>query len=78
MSFLKKPSYLDVFFFSIFTILITLHPYYLHGEINLFELGIYLPGINALLDGLIPYKDFFHLRGSLEFIYSGFFYADIW
>jgi hypothetical protein len=66
MRFLRRPSCFDVSILTIFTILITLHPYYLHGEINLFELGIYLPGINALLDGLVPYRDFFHLRGPLE------------
>lgn len=29
-------------------------------------MGIYLPGINAILDGLIPFRDFFYLRGPLE------------
>ncbi len=73
MSFLKNPTRLDVLTAFIFTVLITLHPFYLHGKINLFELGIYLPGINALLDGLVPYRDFFHLRGSLELYIPAFF-----
>ncbi len=63
---LRKSRNFDILFLSIFTILITLHPYFLHGQMNLFEFGIYLPNINAVLDGLIPYRDFFHLRGPLE------------
>jgi len=66
MDSLKRPVHLDIAVLALFTIFITFHPYYLHGRINLFELGIYLPGINALLDGNIPYRDFFHLRGPLE------------
>jgi len=66
MNFLKRPTVLDVAVLTLFTVFITLHPYYLHGNINLFELGIYLPGINSILDGSIPYRDFFHLRGPFE------------
>ncbi|HBR14774.1 MAG TPA: hypothetical protein DD723_04420 [Candidatus Omnitrophica bacterium] len=62
----NKPALKDFLFLSLFVILITLHPYFLHGEINQFELGIYLPGISAVLDGQIPYRDFFHLRGPFE------------
>ncbi len=46
--------------------LITFHPYFLHQRINLFELGLYLPGINAILDGQIPYRDFFYLRAPMD------------
>jgi len=63
---LRKSTNFDILLLSIFTILITLHPYFLYGQMNLFEFGIYLPNINAVLDGLIPYRDFFHLRGPLE------------
>lgn len=62
----RPPSFLDAICLSIFTALVTIHPYYTQGEINLFELGIYLPGIQAILDGQIPYRDFFHLRGPFE------------
>ena len=66
MVFLKRPTYLDVIFLSIFAILITLHPYFMHGKINIFEVGLYLPGIQSILNGGIPYRDFFHLRGPFE------------
>jgi len=69
----KKPTTLDLFCLSAFVILITLQPYFLYGEMNYFELGIYLPNINAVLDGLIPYRDFFHLRGPLEVYVPAFF-----
>lgn len=72
MVFLKRPTYLDVAILTIFTVLITLHPYYLYGQLNLFELGIYLPGINDLLDGRIPYRDFFYLRGPFELYMPAF------
>ena len=62
----QKPKYWDVFILSAFTILITFHPYYLHGRINIFEVGLYLPGIQSVLNGGIPYRDVFHLRGPLE------------
>ncbi len=57
---------LDSFVLSVFVILMTLHPYFLKATLNLFELGLYLPGIQALLNGQIPYRDFFHLRGPFE------------
>jgi hypothetical protein len=45
----------------------------MHRVVDFFELAIYLPGINALLDGLVPYRDFFHLRGPLELYVPAFF-----
>jgi len=68
----NKPTFIDLFILGCFTVLITLQPYFLHGEINLYELGLYLPGINAILDGAIPFKDFFHLRGPLELYIPAF------
>ncbi len=66
-SFLSKPpGWKDTLVLVLFTILITINPYYLNDRINIFELGLYLPGINALQHGLVPYRDFFHLRGPLE------------
>ncbi len=64
---------IDLLFLSFFTVLITLHPYYLQGEINFFELGLYLPGISSILSGGIPYRDFFYLRGPLELYIPAFF-----
>lgn len=67
------PTFPDALILSIFTILVTFQPYYLHRVVDYFELAIYLPGINALLNGAIPYKDFFHLRGPLELYVPAFF-----
>src|SRR3989338_1272554 len=72
-----SPLFVDVAILSLFTFLITLHPFYLYGELNCYELGIYLPGINAILDGRIPYRDFFHLRGPLE-LYIPAFFMRLW
>lgn len=73
----RSPLFVDVAILSLFTLLITLHPFYLYGELNCYELGIYLPGINAILDGQIPYRDFFHLRGPLE-LYIPAFFMRLW
>ncbi len=62
----QKSRSWDVVILSLFTALITFHPYYQHGRINMFEVGLYLPGIQAILDGVVPYRDFFHLRGPFE------------
>ena len=56
----------DVLILSGFVALITFHPFYRWGELNLFELGLYLPGIEGVLKGMVPYRDFFYLRGPLE------------
>lgn len=73
IKFLQPATCRDIAILSVFAVLITFHPFYLHGELNFFELGIYLPGINALLDGAVPYRDFFHLRGPLELHVPAFF-----
>ncbi|HOW35784.1 MAG TPA: hypothetical protein PL155_05160 [Candidatus Omnitrophota bacterium] len=62
----NKPSLWDAFVLSFFVILVTWHPFYLHGRINIFENGLYLPGIDAILRGQVPYRDFFYLRGPFE------------
>jgi len=72
MVFLKRPIFCDVIILALFSALITFHPYYLHGKVNLFELGIYLPGINSILDGGMPYRDFFYLRGPFELYMPAF------
>ncbi len=63
---LKSPTRLDLIILSAFAVLITFNPYYLNRETDIFELGLYLPGINALMHGAVPYRDFFHLRGPLD------------
>lgn len=62
----QKPKNIDVLILSLFVILITVQPFFLHGRINIFEVGLYLPGINAILNGLVPFRDVFHLRGGFE------------
>ena len=62
----RPPAWKDALILSLFCIAITFHPFYLNNRINIFELGLYLPGINGILHGLVPYRDFFHLRGPLE------------
>ena len=64
--FRQPPSFLDAVYLSVFTVLITFNPYYADGRINLFEMGLYLPGIQGVMHGMIPYRDFFHLRGPFE------------
>lgn len=63
---IQPPQWRDAFLLILFTILITANPYYLNNQINTYELGLYLPGINGIEHGMVPYRDFFHLRGPLE------------
>lgn len=62
----KRPLIFDFSILSVFVIWVTWHSNFLTTTINQFELGLYLPGIQAILDGLVPYRDFFHLRGPFE------------
>ena len=62
----SSASRADLWILSAFVILVTFQPFYLTGQINLFELGLYLPGIQGVFHGQIPYRDFFHLRGPFE------------
>ena len=62
----KRPTNVDLLIAAVFVALITFQPYFLHGRINVFELGIYLPNIDAILNGKVPYRDFFCLRGPFE------------
>lgn len=63
---LGKPTWIDAVILSLFVVAITFQPYFIHGTINIFEVGLYLPGIQAVLDGQVPFRDFFHLRGPME------------
>ncbi len=73
----KKPTPVDWLIAAVFIALITFQPYFLHGKINLFELGIYLPNIDAIFNGKIPYRDFFYLRGPFE-LYMPAFLMMLW
>ena len=68
----SKFSRWDFCILSVLTVLLTWHPYYLHGKLNLFELGLYLPGIEAILQGQVPFRDFFYLRGPFELYVPAF------
>ena len=50
----KKATWLDTFLLSLFTVLITYHPYFLHTRINFYEWGIYFPVVNDVLSGKVP------------------------
>ena len=60
----------------IIAIAITWNPHYLNQELNLFEWGLYLPGIDAVSQGQVPFRDFFHLRGPFE-LYAPVFFMKI-
>ncbi len=62
----QKPNLRDAIILSTFVVLITFQPFFLYGRVNEFEVGLYLPGINAVLHGMVPFRDFFHLRGPFE------------
>ncbi len=68
----RSATALDALVLSVFTALITWQPYFMHGKINLFEVGLYLPGINSILHGGVPFRDFFHLRGPFELYMPAF------
>src|SRR4051812_31231437 len=61
-----RPTPLDLLCSMLVVIVLTRQPYYLHQQLNLFEWGLYLPGIDAVTHGQVPYRDFFHLRGPFE------------
>ena len=62
----RKPSGWDVLGLVLFVIFISFQPFYMQHEIIMMETGIHLPAINALFHGLVPYRDFFYLRGPVE------------
>ena len=74
---------MDVFFLTCCIVFITYQPYLLHHEIIMMESGIHLPGIQAISNGAVPYRDFFYLRGPLELyvpalLMKSFGYNMIW
>jgi len=69
--FIRQPK--DIFFLFLLALLLLWQPSYSHQELNLFEWGLYLPGIDAVSQGQVPYRDFFHLRGPFELYAPAFF-----
>jgi len=67
----RKPQ--DIFIMSLLVLGLLWQPSYLHQELNLFEWGLYLPGIDAVTQGLVPFRDFIHLRGPFELYVPAFF-----
>ncbi len=63
----------DAWWLALVVSALLVNPYYLHQQINLFELGLYLPGMEAILNGQIPYRDFICLRGPFELYLPAFF-----
>ena len=63
---------IDLCFLSGFVVFITFQPYLFHHEIIMMETGIHLPGIRALLNGAVPYRDFLYFRGPLELYVPAF------
>ncbi len=57
---------------ALLTVFLVLNPFYLHQQVNLFELGLYLPGIDGILHGAVPFRDFFYLRGPFELYVPAF------
>lgn len=65
---MKKILVLDYILLAVMVSVITLQPYYIHGAINFYETGFYLPQINELFHGKVLYRDMFVLRGPLEIL----------
>ena len=59
---------LNSLFLAAIVSVVTLQPYFMHGYINFYETGIYLPQINELWYGQVIYKDMFIMRGPLEIL----------
>ena len=63
---LAKSTPKDIPLLFLLALILLWQPSYLHQELNLFEWGLYLPGIDAVSQGQVPFRDFFHLRGPFE------------
>lgn len=62
----KAPTWADTLILIGLVVFLTANPYYLNNRINIYELSLYLPGIRAINEGMIPFRDFFYLRGPFE------------
>jgi len=65
---------LDFIAVPLLIIYLTHEPNFATGHVDYLEAGNYLPNIDAVLNGKIPYRDFFVLHGPLQlYLQSGFF-----
>ncbi len=69
---MKKYFRLDFILLLVLVSFVTLQPYFMHGAVNLFETGLYLPQINELFHGKVLCRDIFILRGPLEIFMPAF------
>ena len=63
----------DFLILAVFIVVMTFQPYFLYAEINFFEMGLYLPGIDTVIKGGVPFRDVIHLRGVLELYFPALF-----
>ncbi|MBF0511232.1 MAG: hypothetical protein HQL13_02780 [Candidatus Omnitrophica bacterium] len=68
--FIKKlhepPSILDTVILCFIALFVVFDPLILSREIRIFEVGLYLPCADAIFKGMVPFRDFFYLRGPFE------------
>ncbi|MFC1620764.1 hypothetical protein ACFL2G_00530 [Candidatus Omnitrophota bacterium] len=69
---MKRSRILDYILLASLVSFITIQPHFMHGAINFYETGLYLPSISQLFHGAIPYKDMFVMRGPLEILMPAF------
>ncbi|MFA5156187.1 MAG: hypothetical protein WC532_02190 [Candidatus Omnitrophota bacterium] len=61
-----KINKLDLYAPALITLYLLFQPYFLHGIIDFWETGIYLPFINEVLHGKVAFKDLMLHRGPFE------------
>ena len=57
---------MDIAVVSFLTVFFVFDPFFLEKEIRVFEVGLYLPCVDAIFRGMVPFRDFFYLRGPFE------------
>ncbi len=62
----REPRLADTLCLVLIILVISFPIYLFHHEIIYLDQGLYLPGIDAILDGQIPQKDFIFYRGPFE------------
>ncbi|NQT75350.1 MAG: hypothetical protein HQ566_02385 [Candidatus Omnitrophica bacterium] len=64
----NRAAILDWLALALIVSVVTLQPHFMHGAINFYETGIYLPQISEFFHGKVFYRDMFVLRGPLEIL----------
>ena len=64
----NRATILDWLVLALILSVVTLQPHFMHGAINFYETGIYLPQISEFFHGKVFYRDMFVLRGPLEIL----------